>query len=72
MAAVNLTVKLNPARRVQAQSCVNLLRIIANGDQKLYARGKAFLPIFPTDNVALQQALTTVNTQLENVLGILE
>lgn len=47
-----------------AQSCQNLLGIIARSDQKKYAKGKAFLPIFPTADAALQAALVLVNNAL--------
>jgi hypothetical protein len=47
---------------------INCLRIAAASDQKKYASGKTFLPIFPTNNTALQAALTVVMNQLETVV----
>lgn len=62
-------IKLAPDRRRMAQSMDNLFSIIAVSDSKKYAKGKPFLPIFPTDNTALLAAITLVKAQLNAVLN---
>lgn len=63
---VNLFIRLNPTRYRMARSMRRLFQIIAASDAKLYAKDppRAFLPIFPTDDMALQTAITTVNDRL--------
>jgi hypothetical protein len=61
--------QLPPERKRMAKSMLRLMDIIARSDAKAYARGKPFAPIFPTDNATLQAALTTVYTQLVDVLS---
>lgn len=63
---VNLTVRLNPTRRRMARSMKRLMDIIAASDTKLYGRTPpvAFLPIFPTTDTALMQALQLVYDRL--------
>lgn len=61
-------VTLQPDRRRLAQSLYRGLIIAGQSDQKKYAQGKTFLPIFPTDDAPLQNALTIVIAQLELVL----
>lgn len=69
MPIVNLVPKLQPQRRRMAKKALELIRDrIPASDAKKYARGKAFLPIFPTDDAALQAALTIVITQLNTVV----
>jgi hypothetical protein len=67
---VNLHVKLGPNRKRMAKSMIRLMDIIAASDQKEYARGKAFVPIFPTTDSPLQGALTTVQAALVTALGL--
>ena len=68
---VNVLVKLAPSRRRFARSMKRLIQICANSDAKLYAaaRPRAFLPIFPTDDVALQDALTLISDRCTAVLN---
>lgn len=67
---VNLTIKLNPTRRRMARTTWRMFTIIANSDAKLYTRNppKAFLPIFPTNDVALQAAITLIKDRLYEVV----
>jgi hypothetical protein len=67
MPTVTANIVLAPDRRRLAKSIYKALLIAAASDQKLYARGKTFLPIFPTNDTALQSALTIVIAQLELV-----
>lgn len=66
---VNLTIRLNATRRRMANSMYRLIRIAINSDAKLYASNppRAFLPIFPTDDAALQAALTLISDRLLEV-----
>jgi hypothetical protein len=68
---VNLTIKLNPTRRRAAKSLKRLLQICLNSDAKLYARNppKAFLPILPLADVALQAAVQTVIDQMTFIIN---
>lgn len=62
------TIVLQPDRRRLAQSLYRGILIAGQSDQKKYASGKTFLPIFPTNDTNLQAALTIVLGQLEFVL----
>lgn len=57
---VNALVKLSPSRRRMAHAVERLIDIITISDSKLYNTGKAFLPIFPTDDAALLAAILLV------------
>jgi len=48
-----------------------LMQIIAASDAKLYARNPpvAFLPIFPTGDIALQAALVLISDRLTQVMN---
>lgn len=71
---VNLTIKLNPTRRRMVKSLRRLFVIIANSDAKLYnsPKPRAFLPIFPTDDPALQAALVTVNDRIFQLIPLIQ
>lgn len=68
---VNLVIHLNPTRRRFARSMKRLMQIIAASDAKLYARNPpvAFLPIFPTGDIALQAALVLISDRLTQVMN---
>jgi hypothetical protein len=65
---VNLTIKLGPSRRRFAKSQLRLFQIILTSDGKLYNSGKAFLPIFPIDDPALNDAIALIEDRLRTVL----
>lgn len=67
--AVTPVVHLAPDRRRLAKSIYRAFFIAAASDQKKYASGKPFLPIFPTDNTALQAAIGVVVGHLADVLA---
>ena len=67
--AANLRIRLQPSRRRFAKSVVRIIEICIASDYKLYASGRAFLPIFPKDDGALQAALQTVYDQAKLVLN---
>lgn len=69
MPAVNVVMKLQPQRRRMALKCLQLVRDrIPASDNKKYAKGKAFVPIFPTDNAPLNDALALIIAQLNAVI----
>lgn len=65
----NVTIKLAPNRRRMAKSMTRLIDIIYISDSKLYNRGKAFLPIFPTTDDALNAAVALVKARCELILN---
>lgn len=66
---VNPRIRLQPIRRSMAKAALELLRDqIPASDSKKYLSGRQFVPIFPTDDTALQAALLVVVTQLNSVV----
>lgn len=60
---------LSPERRRMAQSLRRLLLHAGQSDNRLYARGVTFLPIFPSTDAGLQAALITVMDRLALVIN---
>jgi hypothetical protein len=56
----NATIRLKPARRRFAKTLQRIIEIIEASDNKQYNSGRAFVPIFPLDDAALQAAVLMV------------